>query len=771
MPAPASHPARFDLSPRSCILLLLALPLALFYPALLGGKMLWGADIQTLELVFKTAVQRGLARGEWPLWMPEILCGMPGIAASNLVFLHPIELAFCLMRLAPWRGFGLDAAAEVALSGLGTWLLLRRLGLSRAASLLGAFGFAASGTQVSLLYAGHINNIKGIAMIPWVFWGSLKAWQEGKLRGWALCGGALALQVLGLGLQIFAYTIIALGAWVAWLGWSGYGREAGAPRPWRAAAQGLAVAALFAILLCAPQLFPSLQYKAYSWREGFSYADFTSWSFDPKESLAWVVPGYFGWREPTYHGSWPFCLTSEYFGLLPWALAFAALGAWLGDARAWAARLRRPEAFFVGLAVFSFLAGIGKYFPLHHLFYHLPIYNGFRTWTRFLCLLTFSITVLAGIGWDALRREGVWAPAWRGGLTFVGLALLLALGALLTAPASVAAAAAALTQKLGPSGPAQALDLARGSALRALALAGLLGAALLSWARLRRAGLTLLLVALAFHAVDISEIARRYLVFRPPADVLQRPDALGLLPDPQHGDPYRILDLPGLWQQNTAALFGYQTVMGYHGVQMAAPMKLRQALAARQLDWISLMNGRYILGPQPLNLPGARVLEAGPTYIYENQFALPRAFVLGAAQPVSDDAAAFSALAQSGFDVLHKVTLDGDLGLNGPPPASQVLWLDPGRNHLALRVHSAAAGLLVVSQTWYPSWEAHLDGRPTRLYKADGGALVAVALPAGDHTVNLDFSPALLLGSGLLALLGLLGLAALLVKERTKEAA
>ena len=92
-------------------MLLLALPVALFWPALVGGKMLWGADIQTLALPFNLSVRRGLMQGHWPWWMPEILGGMPGIAGTNLVFLHPLELALALLGAPVTSGFALDAAA------------------------------------------------------------------------------------------------------------------------------------------------------------------------------------------------------------------------------------------------------------------------------------------------------------------------------------------------------------------------------------------------------------------------------------------------------------------------------------------------------------------------------------------------------------------------------------------------------------------------------------------------------------------------------------
>lgn len=759
---------REPISDRLALLILVAVPIALFFPALLGGKMLWGADIQTLELVFKTAAMRAQARGEWPLWMPELLGGMPGIAASNLVFLHPLELALRLLGVAPWRAFGLESAAEVAFAGLGTWLLLRRFQCSRSAALLGALAFMLSGTQISLLYAGHINNIKAIAMIPWVFWGALKGWQEQRLLGWGLAGAALALQVLGLGLQIFAYTLIAFSAFVAWLpvaALPGMGAGSGEKGSLaRRAALGFLVTGVIAFLLAAPQLLPSLRYKPYSWREGFSYDQFISWSFHPKEALGWIVPGFYGWREPTYHGDWPFCLTTEYFGLLPWMLAFAAVAAaWRPEA--WAQRLRRPEAFFVGLAVFAFLAGIGKHFPLHHLFFHLPVYNGFRTWTRFLCFLTFSVCALAGFGWDALLGEAS-ARARRAALYFALLALATAIGALALAQSSIVAQSAALVQKLGPTGPTQALTLAQGSAIKAGTLALLLLSGLTAWGSLRKSAVGLLALALLFQVVDSSEVARRYLEFRAPEAILQKPDWLNVLPDGQGPEPFRIMDISGLWQQNAGALYGYETVQGYHGVQMAAPQRLARALEKRQLDWVSLMNGRYLLSPQPLNLPPAfKPLLNGPAYIYQNPYDRGRAFVVSQADTVATDDAAFQRLAEPGYDVLNRVTVDQPVTLDAGPAKLALQWLRPRGDHVSLKAQVDRRCLLVLSQTWYPAWQAQVDGQAVPLLKADGGALSALVLEPGTHQVDLRYSARLLQAAGLLALLGLIALIRLWKRE------
>jgi uncharacterized membrane protein YfhO len=39
---------------------------------------------------------------------------------------------------------------------------------------------------------------------------------------------------------------------------------------------------------------------------------------------------------------------------------------------------------------------------------------------------------------------------------------------------------------------------------------------------------------------------------------------------------------------------------------------------------------------------------------------------------------------------------------------------------------------------YYPAWKAYVDGEPAQIYVADG-ALRAVAVPAGQHSVELRF--------------------------------
>jgi hypothetical protein len=61
-------------------------------------------------------------------------------------------------------------------------------------------------------------------------------------------------------------------------------------------------------------------------------------------------------------------------------------------------------------------------------------------------------------------------------------------------------------------------------------------------------------------------------------------------------------------------------------------------------------------------------------------------------------------------------------------------------NRLEVEVSSEADGWLYIADTWYPGWEARLDGIPVELFRANY-LFRAVEVPAGDHRVELRYDP------------------------------
>ena len=61
-----------------------------------------------------------------------------------------------------------------------------------------------------------------------------------------------------------------------------------------------------------------------------------------------------------------------------------------------------------------------------------------------------------------------------------------------------------------------------------------------------------------------------------------------------------------------------------------------------------------------------------------------------------------------------------------------------GTNDIKLKTSSGTGGLVVLSEVYYPSWKAYVDGQPAEVYATDQ-LLRSVAIPAGDHEVELRY--------------------------------
>jgi uncharacterized membrane protein YfhO len=64
--------------------------------------------------------------------------------------------------------------------------------------------------------------------------------------------------------------------------------------------------------------------------------------------------------------------------------------------------------------------------------------------------------------------------------------------------------------------------------------------------------------------------------------------------------------------------------------------------------------------------------------------------------------------------------------------------------------------VLVLSDNWYPGWQATLDGKPVNVLRADA-AIRAVAVPAGSHRIEMRYLPSGMPWAGALSLATLAG--------------
>jgi hypothetical protein len=178
---------------------------------------------------------------------------------------------------------------------------------------------------------------------------------------------------------------------------------------------------------------------------------------------------------------------------------------------------------------------------------------------------------------------------------------------------------------------------------------------------------------------------------------------------------------------------------------------------------IGLANVRYVLSKSPLPLP--RVAEIDGFTIYENARTLPRFFFAGHVQAAANLEAAARALHAAEFDPWQTAIVEGD-SVAGTYSPGEVQVVSYAPSVLRLRTRLAGDGFLVAAETWYPGWEATIDGQPAHLYPADV-AFRGLRVPAGEHAVEMRFVPRILYWSAGVSASALLGAVYALIAGRT----
>lgn len=133
-----------------------------------------------------------LRQGDFAAWNPYIIGGTPLGAVPNLGLLNPIMLPYLL--LPAWLAPGYVKLLEIGVAVAGTFLFLRRVGLDRAAALLGGLVFASSGFMVAWTNWPHT---RVAAFIPVLFWALERLVQRRAISDAVLVSGVTAVLLFG----------------------------------------------------------------------------------------------------------------------------------------------------------------------------------------------------------------------------------------------------------------------------------------------------------------------------------------------------------------------------------------------------------------------------------------------------------------------------------------------------------------------------------------------------------------------------------------------
>ena len=328
-----------------------------------------------------------------PLWNPAIFMGAPLLANSQMGFFYPFNWPAWLLLATPYA-VSASILLHLLIAGIGAYLAGRRvMRLDRLAAFVTALVFALGGYLAA--QAEHINQLQGLAWLPWMLF-AVAGVRVKNRRQWLLSALAVAflfsLQLLAGHTQTAFITGVALVIWI--LTQQLAARLASKqenltdkqiPRSTLLDLSLLGAGGLFALLLTAVQLLPTLELTSLSNRQGgLPSNEVLSFSLNPLLLTRALLPAY---------GQSLFSEYVAYFPLLVLALAF--IGAWQWRKKAGVL----PAIIWI---ITALLLALGAYNPFNWLLAQLPGFNLFRVPARWLVLYALGVALLTGVGWQII---------------------------------------------------------------------------------------------------------------------------------------------------------------------------------------------------------------------------------------------------------------------------------------------------------------------------------------------------------------------------------
>jgi hypothetical protein len=701
-------------------------PLMLLGPALAQGLLIAPSDGGSHYLPLYMLAARAWESGGLPAWNPYSFSGAPLLALGQAGVFYPPNLL--MVVLPTFVGYDLLLIFHLFIAGLGAFLLALRLCRNPFGAAAAGVGFGVSGFWFGHL--AHTSLEASAAWLPWTLLGFELLRERVSAPRLLLAGSALALGLQAGHFQMVAITLMALGVYalaLAAIGRSGRGRSL------------LLAGVVVGLGLClgAVQLLPTASVLDETARATYSYDQATSFSFNWSHLALLLFPYLFG--NPTGHmpftapygGEWNLTELAGYPGLALLVLAAAGLGAVRRDPRA---------AALAATGVVALVAALGASTPVGRLIYALPVYGHFRDWARYVVIVDLVVALLAAYGVAALRdrSDGVRRAAGLRGCALAGAVVLAAL----------------VLPRLGPiadrAAPGYTGTLAVALPTVAAVVAG--GCCLLAR---RRPGAAVVVVLLLLCVDPVLSFAG-FFEWRSPTPFAKAQRLYSPSEPPEWGWPPNApggIDRYLSLKRGSVNIYNVRHIRSANGNDSLAPRGYLEATGMNDLGKIKNLEAvrppSHVLDLLRVSVVVSarsdRFKPDGDRGRHDHRPGLPEAFVVGAAREMPRAAVLDHLHGHRPFDPGRLALIESPCSgwcprLDSPGSAGRVTRTRWGTDTVGVDVDARRAGLLVISQAWFPGWRGEVDGKPSPVVRTDG-LVTGVPVAPGRHRVELRYRP------------------------------
>lgn len=740
--------------------------------------------------------------GQDPYWNPYVFGGMP--------YYHFI----------PPKAFSLDDAISLLhkvidrnvllflLSGLTLYGLMLYLGIPALYAFLLSIAYFLWPHYYALLIVGHYMKFRALSYLPMVLFAFLYLKNKPSLFGGGLFALTFTLQMRTQHYQIVFYTLLLL--FLISLVDFIHGIRG---KEWQRLTRWVVLTLLSFFLVIVSIAQPTWiirEYARYSTRGGqaislndqpaqkadqkgvgIDYA--TRWSLAPSELVDLYVARFHGgtsgelydgksvpqWRGqklPLYWGEMPFTQSYEYMGILLIILAFAGLISSLKQDR-----LVQGLGFTLLIAL---LLGFGRHFGSFYklFFYYVPYFDKFRVPHMIITLIYPILLLLAGFGVKFIHQQSGDEEGRKKILLIIGFGAILFIAAFLLKIQSSFLTTAEMGQYqqqiLNALQDVRSEISNRGLFSTLIFL--LLGTFLMILIHRRKMAVPAAIAGiLIIHVLDVWPMTARYInqhnqffpVQQLKQQVLMKTELENTLLNDT--DFYRVYPFGPFFQDNSWSTY-FASIGGYDAAKMQTIQNIidnnlmQPVDGSTPINWniMDILNVKYIFLPQQISLPQLELVvhdQAKNVYAYLYKNWQPRMFPVGKVEVLSDEKEILRTLNSPRFRADSVALITSPLEYEIAKPDSFAFTMDEyNPNTIRATLYSSSTTFLVISEMWYPRWKAYLDDQPVFLYRVNH-AIRGIVLPAGKHTLVMQFDDSIFQRAVMISWAGLLIIYALTV--------
>lgn len=666
---------------------------------------------------------------QFPLWNPYNFSGTPLFANSQSAVLYPFHLLYFLLpQVGAWT---LLVMLQPGLASIGTYLYGRKIGLGKWGSTLAGIAFGYCLFFSVFLEYNTIDQV--VLFLPFLLWLIELTLERKKFWIPILLPLTLAASFFAGHIQIFGFLFLFLAVYILIRSFSYENKQ-----------KNILWFGLLLILgfgIAAVQLLPTLELIQNAARSSQEYAFLIhNLLLQPYQALLFLSPDLFGnpaSRNYLFSDSYPG--NAVYIGFIPFVFSLYSLFLW---------KHKRQVVFYAVSSVFFILFFFNT--PATELFYklHIPLFSTGSP-TNALFLLSFSLSILAGFGFDRWMEK----KEKRIILLAVGLCVVFLLGVVVLRLAHIPFIAKSVIYTSG---------ISFGMILL------LFGGVLLN----KRQIVGIMLIGITLF--DLLYFFQKFNPFVPQSLIFPQSAILTYLKN--HEGINRFLSYGnGYIQPNIATQYQLYDPNGYDPLypkwygafiesaksgniptqfsnQNRSDAVLDQAYTSTDLvtnnssqKAMNLLGVRYVVGkddPTTYKLSQNQfglVFQSNGWQVYENKIALPRVFLAYNSLVYSSDKDFGNKFYSDVFNPRTTILLDRFVG-NFTQGTGSAVIKSYTASKVVIHTASTAKALLFLSDTYYPGWNVTIDGKESTLLKADY-AFRAVVVPAGSHTVIFSYTP------------------------------